>query len=185
MYKRQVGPKLQKVSPHFKAEAKAVGGALFRIHNDQRFGKKPPYKTHVGIQFRHEAGKDVRTPGFYLHVEKGGSFIGLGIWQPPTPIARNIRQQIADYSSDYKKAVQSKAFREKFEIRGESLKRVPKEFDPEHPLGDHLRKKSFIAVANLTDAQVLSDDLVKTYMTHVKAGKKFVEFLCVATNVDF
>src|SRR5918992_6326144 len=65
-----VGVRLPEVSGHFVADARTVGGSLFRIYRDTRFSKdKTPYKTHVGIQLRHESGKDVHAPGFYLHLE--------------------------------------------------------------------------------------------------------------------
>ncbi|NNL65898.1 MAG: TIGR02453 family protein, partial [Myxococcales bacterium] len=70
----EIGPRLAKVSPHFNAIPKATGGSLFRIYRDTRFSKdKTPYKTHLGIQFRHKQAKDVHAQGFYLHVEPGGS----------------------------------------------------------------------------------------------------------------
>ena len=65
-------PKLQQISPHFTAEAKTVGGSLFRIQRDTRFSKdKTPYKQNTGMQFRHESGKDAHAPGFYLHIQPG------------------------------------------------------------------------------------------------------------------
>src|SRR6185503_18242071 len=41
------GPHLKKISTHFRADPRPVGGSLFRIHRDVRFAKdKSPYKTH-------------------------------------------------------------------------------------------------------------------------------------------
>jgi uncharacterized protein (TIGR02453 family) len=57
------------ISPHYEASSKKVGGSLMRIYRDVRFSKnKLPYKTNLGIQFRHEVGKAVHAPGFYLHI---------------------------------------------------------------------------------------------------------------------
>src|SRR6185436_13875672 len=43
---------LRRLSPHLVADPRPVGGSLFRIHRDVRFGAdKRPYKTHVGIHF--------------------------------------------------------------------------------------------------------------------------------------
>ena len=40
---------LYKISPHFRADARKVGGSLFRIFRDVRFSKdKSPYKTRPG-----------------------------------------------------------------------------------------------------------------------------------------
>ena len=52
-----MAPRLEKISPHLTAVPKKVGGSLMRIHRDVRFSKdKTPYKTNLGIQFRHSAG---------------------------------------------------------------------------------------------------------------------------------
>nr|WP_235551139.1 TIGR02453 family protein [Mariprofundus ferrooxydans] len=52
-----VGQRLPEFSPHFRADARKMGGSLMRVYRDSRFSKdKTPYKTNIGIQFRHEAG---------------------------------------------------------------------------------------------------------------------------------
>lgn len=52
------GPHLHRISPHFRADPRPVGGSLFRIYRDVRFSRdQSPYKTHAGLHFRHEAGK--------------------------------------------------------------------------------------------------------------------------------
>src|SRR4051794_15057791 len=69
-------PLLRKLSPYFIADPKLVGGSLFRIYRDVRFSPdKSPYKTHVGIHFRHRSSiKGAHAPGFYLHIEPGECF---------------------------------------------------------------------------------------------------------------
>ncbi|MFC1886438.1 TIGR02453 family protein [Thermodesulfobacteriota bacterium] len=62
---------LRKISRHFTADPRPVGGSLFRIYRDVRFSNdKSPYKTNAGIQFRHYQGKDVHAPGYYLHLSR-------------------------------------------------------------------------------------------------------------------
>ena len=79
-------PHLKKISPHFVADPRPVGGSIFRIYRDIRFSKdKTPYKTHAAAQFRHKGGKDVHAPGFYLHLAPGEVFAGFGIWRPDSP----------------------------------------------------------------------------------------------------
>src|SRR5436190_4266885 len=59
-----MAPRLAMISPELVAAAQKVGGSLMRIHRDIRFARdKTPYKTNLGIQFRHAAGKDVHAPG--------------------------------------------------------------------------------------------------------------------------
>ncbi len=72
------GVEARKISPYIVADPRKAGGSMFRIHRDTRFSKdKSPYKTTVGAQFRHEQGKDVHAPGFYLHLAPGEAFAGI------------------------------------------------------------------------------------------------------------
>ena len=53
-----MGPLLDRIAPQFEAVAKKMGGSLMRVFRDTRFGRdKTPYKTNVGIQFRHTPGQ--------------------------------------------------------------------------------------------------------------------------------
>src|SRR6266513_330706 len=116
-------PFLEKVSPNFRADARPVGGSLFRIHRDIRFSRdKTPYKTHVGIHFRHRSAGDVHAPGFYLHLEPGGAFAAAGIWRPDTAGQRAIRQAIVDDAATWKR-VTGGVFAKTYRLEGESLKR--------------------------------------------------------------
>lgn len=90
-----MGPKIQAISDHFVATPKRVGGSLMRVYRDTRFGNdKTPYKINIGIQFRHELGKDVHAPGYYLHIDNTGCFLAVGIWrpEPQTPAERLQRR---------------------------------------------------------------------------------------------
>ena len=83
---------LKKVSPYFTAIPKRSGGSLLRIYRDTRFSKnKTPYKTNLGIHFRHEVGKDVHAPGFYFHFDLDEVFIGAGVWCPASEPLNKIR----------------------------------------------------------------------------------------------
>jgi uncharacterized protein (TIGR02453 family) len=183
------GSKLQQISPHFSADARTVGGSLMRPYRDMRFASNDaPYKTNVGIQFRHASGKDVHAPGFYLHLEPRACFAGAGMWRPEARVARLIRQAINDEPAAWERAVKKKTFTEDWSIGqddGDMLKRVPKELDADHPYADDLRMKSFTAGSRLTQAQVtrssFDSDLASAYE---KAGP-FTAFLCAAVGLPF
>lgn len=183
------GDRLGKISPHFVADSRTVGGSLMRPYRDTRFSKdKTPYKTNVGIQFRHELGKDVHAPGFYLHLEPKASFAGVGLWRPETPSARSIRQAINDDPTGWKKAAKSKTFTDVWSIDLEEddlLKRVPKEFDPDHPYPDDLKQKSFIAGTRLTQAKVTSAGFDADLAALYKKASNYTAFLCSAIGVPF
>ena len=98
---------LHKIAPHFVAMPTRVGGSLMRVYRDTRFSKnKTPYKTNIGMQFRHEQAKDVHSPGYYVHIEPDNVFLGAGMWLHPTTPRR--RQSIALPMSRTRYAIASK-----------------------------------------------------------------------------
>lgn len=177
---------LQGISEHFVADSRTVGGSLFRIQRDTRFAKdKTPYKLNTGMHFRHERAKDAHAPGFYVHLEPGGCFMGVGLWRPETKVAYVIRQQIADERSAWTKATRGRRFTSVFELGGDSLKRPPKGFDPEDPLIDDLKRKDFMATTKLTQGQVTSGQFMDLFEENCKRAVPLMAFLCEAVGVRF
>jgi uncharacterized protein (TIGR02453 family) len=146
------GVRLAAITPYYVADVRRNGGSLFRINRDVRFlADKSPFKTAAGIQFRHESGKDVHAPGFYLHLEPGGVFAGIGLWQPDSRSLGLIRDAIVNDSARWQQIVLAESFRATFMLGGESLKRPPKGYDPAHPLIEDLKRKDFIASTPFTE----------------------------------
>ena len=180
------GPRLRKISPNFIADPRPVGGSLFRIYRDVRFSNdKSPYKTSVGIQFRHKQAKDVHSPGFYLHLEPGNCFVGLGIWHPDGPTLNRIRTFLAENPTRWKRTMSGQRFNQLYQLGGDSLKRAPKGYDPEHPWIEDLKRKDFIAITELTNSTVTATGFINEYTRLCDAGVPFVQFLCDAIGVPF
>ncbi len=180
------GPHLEKISRHFTADPRPVGGSMFRIYRDVRFSKnKAPYKTAVGIQFRHRAGRDAHAPGFYLHLGPGEIFAAAGLWHPDGPTLKAIRDGLVADPAGWKRIMSGKAFRSGFELGGDSLKRPPKGYDPEHPLIDDLKRKDFIAHTPLTQKVVTDAGLPGRLAGHFRQLAPMVRFLCDAVGVDY
>lgn len=179
--------RLVKISPHFVADARKVGGSLFRIQRDTRFSKdKTPYKVHTGMHFRHVATRDdVHAPGFYLHIEPGACYAGAGLWRPATADAAGIRQAIAENPAEWKKAAYGKRFTDVYEMSGDSLVRVPKGIDPEHPYLDDIKRKDFVAGTSLTQRDATSATFLDDYADLCARAKPFMGFLCSAVGVAF
>ena len=177
---------LKALSEHFRSDPRTVGGSMFRIYRDTRFSKdKTPYKTAIGIQFRHELGKDAHAPGFYLHIDRDGCFAGAGMWQPDSPSLRMIREAIVEDPQAWKRAVGAKRFRDAFVLEGDRLKRPPKGFDPDHPLVEDLKRKDFIGVAKVSPKMITDPRLPQELAKLLKKGTPLVKFLCDAVGVPF
>ena len=175
---------LKKISDCFTAIPKRSGGSIMRIYRDTRFSKdKTPYKTNLGIHFRHQVGKDVHAPGFYFHIDPDEIFFAVGIWRPATPVLGQIRNMIDDESTRWKRIINAKKFLEPFERRGESLKRPPRGFSADHPLLEDLKLKDHIAMATMTEDEILDRDLIKRLCQRIKTSMAYMRFLCDAQTL--
>jgi uncharacterized protein (TIGR02453 family) len=180
------GPRLKKISTHFRADPRPVGGSLFRIYRDVRFSKdKSPYKTAAGIHFRHFEKNEVHAPGFYLHIEPGDVFLGVGIWRPDPRTATRIREAIVEDPKGWTGAVKSRAFRDHFTLGGESYARPPRGVDPDHPLIEDLKRKDFIAMAELSEKSVSAPGFMKEFAALCRTGAGINRFLCGALGIPY
>jgi uncharacterized protein (TIGR02453 family) len=134
-----------------------VKNCTFRINRDIRFSKnKSPYKTNMGIWL--PQNKYTKNgAGYYVHFEKGKSFIAGGIWCPESTDLKKIRKEIEFFYDDLNTISQQKEFKKEFQefdkTEENQLKKAPKDFDANHPAIEHLKLKSF------TVSQPINDDL--------------------------
>lgn len=126
---------------------------LFRIHRDVRFSKnKTPYKTaQAGLI--HLPGGSTR----YLQVNADGVMIGAGAPHMDAAQLARYREAVAGSSGEQLASAIATLTKAKYVVgtldpdgitpEGE-LKRVPREYPPDHPRADLLRYKSLIAAVS-------------------------------------
>ena len=181
-----MAPELEKFAPQFRAEPRRTGGSLMRVHRDTRFARdKRPYKTNIGIQFRHEAGKDVHAPGFYLHIATDGCFFGAGCWHPEPAILAGIRARITDHPERWFAVRDDEHFAAHWTLAGESLTRPPRGYAVDHPAIDDIKRKDFIALAPLSFAEATDADLTRLAAQRFAAAAPLMAFLCEAQGVAY
>ena len=179
-------PRLEKISLHFRADARPSGGSLFRIYRDTRFSKdKSPFKTNLGIHFRHERAKDAHAPGYYLHIGPGEVFAGGGIWHPGTEGATRIREAIVADPERWHRATRTGAFAKRLELGGDSLKRVPPWAEAEHPFAEDLKRKDFFGWATLTEDDVVAPGFLDSYDLICRSAAPLMQFLCDVLDVPY
>jgi uncharacterized protein (TIGR02453 family) len=179
---------LARFAPQFRADARKVGGSLMRVYRDTRFARdKTPYKTNIGIQFRHAAGKDVHAPGFYVHIAADGEgcFFAAGCWHPEADALRSIRQAITDQPGRWLASRDDKKFNRHWALGGDSLQRPPRGFEADEAVLDDLRRKDFIALASLTEAEVTTREFVRLAERRFADAAPLMRFLCGALDVGY
>jgi uncharacterized protein (TIGR02453 family) len=159
---------------------------VFRIFRDVRFSKdKSPYKTHVG---GHVPIKSAKPPSgamaAYVHVGDKELFAAAGYYMMDGPALARCRAAIADDGRG-KELVKLIAKLEKkgFELGShETMKRVPKGFDPEHPRAELLKKKGIVVTFPDVPRKLLtSKALVPWLVDRAKEAAPLVEWLVYAT----
>ena len=179
-------PALAAISGQFRSEPKVVGGSLFRIQRDTRFsGDKAPYKSWQGARLFHARSRQVEAPSFYIHLQPGGCFVGGGLWHPEPDALKKIRAFLADNPAAWKKATQGKAFREHLQFWGESLKRPPHGFDPNHELIEDLKRKDFACGEGFDEAFACSAELLPWTVACFKRVAPMIDYLCATQELEF
>jgi uncharacterized protein (TIGR02453 family) len=183
---RAFEPRLRKISRYFVASDRRVGGSLLRVYRDTRFARDgEPYKTNAGIQFRHESARDIHTPGFYVHIAPDECFLAVGTWRPDADSLGQIRQAIVEWPDRWRRARDDKAFRRCFDLAGESLKRSPRGFPPDHRFIEDLKRTDILGYRELTEQDVLGEDFLDQVTTYFTAARPFMRFLCEALKAPF
>ena len=186
-YIRQVSGPLADLSPHILASDRKQGGSLMRIHRDVRFSRdKSPYKTNVGIQFRHEAGKDVHAPGYYIHIAMDDCFIGAGSWMPDRDALLAYRRSISEHPRDWL-AIKELADSDDWQLEGhqDSLKRPPRGFSADDPMIEDIKRKRFIVTHLLEIEDIVAPDFVDYTIERFRESREWMAFLAKAIGLPF
>jgi uncharacterized protein (TIGR02453 family) len=181
-YHNYIASILSELKPLDKSlEPLEIKNCTFRINRDIRFSKdKSPYKTNMGVWFTQNKNKK-NSPGYYIHFEKGKSFIAGGVWCPDATELKQIRKEIEFFHDDLETIVTDKNFKKEFDKldRDENnvLIKAPKDFDPNHPAIEFLKLKSFTASHKIDDSIFTKQDFSKKIAQKLIALKPLNDFL--------
>ena len=177
-------PVLAEISPHFRAVAKRSGGSLMRVYRDTRYTRdKTPFKTNIGIHFRHEQGRDIHSPGYYVHIDPWSVFVSAGVWRPESGTLGRIRECLDEKPEEWIAARDDPGFRSLFRLTEPALRRAPRGYSMDHPLIEDLRRKSFNAVTDLSHEDALSPEFPDLLGARFRAADPFMRFLCGALDL--
>lgn len=151
---------------------------VFRIYKDVRFSKdKTPYKTNFGGYFV-KSGRKSGMAGYYIHIEPGECFIGGGIYMPPPPILKKLREEIQNNFEEFEKIIATKDFQKYFkEISGSKTTLMPKGFDKNFKGAEYLKFKDYTVIYSVKDDFYLNKDAFKKSIEIFKTMKPFNDFL--------
>lgn len=149
---------------------------IYRIYRDVRFSAdKTPYKNHFSM-YMGRLQPNFRG-GYYLHIEPGASFIGVGFFGPNKEDLLRIRKEI-ELDDELEIILNAKEIKEVFgELEGEEVKTAPKGFDKNHERIHLIKKKQFLLTHSLTDEEILQNDFHKKAVAVFKTAQPFVDYM--------
>ena len=159
---------------------------IFRIHRDVRFSKdKSPYKTHIGGLLAIGGTGDGPSAGaaLYVHVGADELFVAAGQYMMDAEQLARFRAAVVDGRGAALDTMLRKLTRAGYTLGSyETLQRVPRGFDPEHPRAELLKRKGLIvAFPALPRERLVSRVLVEWLVTHAKRTVPVVEWLAALT----
>jgi uncharacterized protein (TIGR02453 family) len=183
---REIAPRIEKISPCILVSDSKVAGSMMRPYRDTRFtSDKEPYKTNVGVNFRHERGDDAHAPGLWLHIEPGEFWLAVGMWRPDAESLSKVRQAIAESPKKWLTARDNARFRRVWEIVGDALKRPPRGFGADHPLIEDIKRKEFLGFRDPGIKELYRSDIVDRVSAYYAASRPYMKFLCNALGLQF
>jgi uncharacterized protein (TIGR02453 family) len=153
--------------------------AVMRIYRDTRFSKnKTPYKTYVAAALRRRGLSKDGSGCFYFHFDEKELLIAAGVYAPMPDELRAIREHLSGRHAEFKKLANAPKLKTLLgELQGQSLTRVPKGFDCEHPAVDLLRRKQFFFHITLEPQVLTSAALYPELLKRIKAVTPVLDFL--------
>jgi len=152
--------------------------SIFRIYKDVRFSKdKSPYKTHFGCWMT-KSGRKSSDAGYYFQLQPGQSFMGAGVYMPPSDRLKLIRQEILYQPQSWLDLIHAPGM-EAYERGGQEdrLKKGPAGFPPDFPHMEEIKYKHYIYSRSYTNTEVLSETFVKRLVKDFQGLHPLVEYL--------
>jgi uncharacterized protein (TIGR02453 family) len=183
---RAIAPKIEKITRAIYVSDSKAGGSMMRPYRDTRFtAGKEPYKTNVGIHFRHERGETAHAPGFWMHIAPGEFWLAVGMWRPEAEVLEKVRRHMEAYPDLWLAARDDKGFRKVWEVVGDKLKRPPRGFDPNSPVIEDIKRTEFLGFRTMGMKELYRRDVVTRVADCYAASRPFMKFLCDALGVRF
>jgi uncharacterized protein (TIGR02453 family) len=189
-YERHVrGPLIELISrlavdmkafaPELVADPKT---SLYRIYRDTRFSEdKTPLKTNAAAVFPPRGFPKHEGAGLYFEIAPGWSWIGGGLYMPPSQALYAIREHVATTHPKLHRIVTAPAFENVVgELQGTRLTRVPRGYLKDHKAAHYLQFKQFLGFREFTPEFATSAAFYPELLKTFRAMTPLIRFLNAA-----
>ena len=170
---------IQKVDADLMIEPK---DCILRINRDIRFSKdKTPYNLHYTAFISRGGKKDKSIPGFFVRFSPEMVGIMGGCFGPDKEQLLKIRTKIKEDPKTFRKLIEEQQFTEQFgELKGEAMKRIPKEWQQAIEKEPIIANKQFYFVTEKPSDLILSEQLIEELIGYWKIMQPLNDYLTKA-----
>ena len=101
------------------------------------------------------------------------------------PTLTKIRDAIVGRASEWEAITKNERFLSTHRFGGDSLKRPPRGFDPDHPLTEDLKKKTHFVHTDYDEDDIIGPDFLDRFATDCAAVSPYMRFLTEAIGLPF
>ena len=158
---------------------------MYRIYRDMRFSNdKTPYKTHIAVYIATGGIKRHGRPGYYFHIENGGSMAGGGIFMPEPNTLTAIRKEILYNIDAFREIIEADDFKKYFNElwQLDMLKQPPKGFPKDFEGIDLLKYRHYVSSCEFSDITATTDGFKKYVMDIFRTTYPLNKFIIDSMN---
>lgn len=135
------------------------------------------YRT--GIDVFANAGQPTEDFGYYLHIEPGNCHAGAALFQPSNASLARLRLRLSDDPEGLYDVLNDPEFKATFPdglVTRKELKVVPEGFSNQDPAAPYLKMVGLGCRKDLTDADLLDDELINSLIEIFRAANELVRY---------
>jgi uncharacterized protein (TIGR02453 family) len=153
--------------------------SIYRPYRDTRFsGDKAPIKTNVAAVFPWRGLGKHEGAGLYVEVNADYVWMGGGMYAPQTAQLQLVREHIAASFRRLRAIVEAPGFKKVVgALEGDRLVRVPRGFPADHPAGEYLKYRQFLAGREFPSVFASSPQLYPTALKVFRQVALLARFL--------
>lgn len=168
-----LGERLRAAFPGVGYDPRANGGSIMRIYRDIRFSAdKSPYHTNLRLSYWEGPDKKGENPGYFLSLDDRGGEVYAGMHMFEKDLLEKYRAAAADpvTGGELEAAIAAVQGAGGCEVGGESYKRVPAGYSPDHERAALLRYGGLYARSpRIEPAALLTPALVDTCFEYCRS----------------
>jgi uncharacterized protein (DUF2461 family) len=111
--------------------------------------------------------------------------MGAGLYHPDPVSRTKVTDAIAAKPDVWRDATSGKEFRKLLKMEGDSLAKLPKQYDPRHPFAEDLKRKDFVVISYFSEKQTCAKDFIERFHNTSRVAAPYLGFIIKAAGLKW